>query len=110
MSLFHTHLDISSKGRKLSEDSTGENGVWTNKDSPFKFLRCFIKSWLGKGKLEKFTKHKSVLRVIHGVFYVALVAHGHYFKNYIKSKQRKEQSLALRFIPVKYANEIHIDL
>lgn len=110
MSLFHTHLDISSKSCKWSEDSAGENWAWTNKDSPFRFLRCFIKFWLGKGKLEKFTKHKSVLRVIHGMFYPAAVAHGHYFKNCIKSKQRKEQSLALRFIPVKYANEIHIDL
>lgn len=44
------------------------------------------------------------------MFSVALVAHGHYFKNYIKSKRRKEQSLALRSILVKYANEIHIDL
>lgn len=110
ISLFHTHPDISSKGCKLSEGSAGENWAWTNKDSPCKFLRCFINFWLGKGKLEKFTKHKSVLRVIRRLFYVALVAHGHYFKNYIKSKQRKEQSLALRFIPVKYANEIHIDL
>lgn len=44
------------------------------------------------------------------MFYVALVAHVRYCKNYNKSKQRQEQTLVLRFIPVKNANEMHIDL
>lgn len=69
-----------------------------------------MKFWLSKGELENFTKHKSVLRDIRGMFSVALVAHVRYCKNYSKSKKRQEQSLALRFIPAKNANEMHMDL
>lgn len=69
-----------------------------------------MKFWLSKGELENVTKHKSVLRDIHGKFSVALVAHVCYYKNYSKSKKRQEQSLALRFIPAKNANEMHMDL
>ena len=77
MPVFH-HLDVSLKGCVLSEDLAGDNWAQTIKDSLFSFFRCPTKFWLGKEELQKITKHKSILRVIHGMVYVALVTHVHY--------------------------------